>query len=372
MISSFAPAKTEEVNPNGKSIDQPMGWTDVASGGSAYIPVGYDYETDVYISYMYYIISLSANTQYTISTDSYGGAPIIIYDINKTQVAAASCGEDPDTGEYSCEALTYTPSASGLFIIRFAPNDYYGMGEGYNATISPSTTPYSPIQPAVWIAMKSLDTWGFPLEYRDTFSALYAIPTDGLVFYAPLTEAQAKAVTGQTLTLNGTVSYSDQALVVDSGKVTFNIGSEASTGTKPLSVAIWYKGTFSGSSDGCLLCYGSTPFSNTAFCLFVDSSGHPVVTGNGSGRSPITSTAVITDGVWHSIVCTWRDGHTGIYVDGKKTAEGESPITIGGTDAAIGGAFWGDYNQISGSIKAARVYNRVLTAVEVLAVSKVF
>ena len=198
---------------------------------------------------------------------------------------------------------------------------------------------------------------------RIAFSA-GPVPTSGLVFYAPLDASHATAETGQTLTSSGSVSYSDDSMVLNgNGKITFDIGSSASTGTGPVTLSIWYKGT-STSNDMGLFVYGSMPFDNTVCALKIE-SGIAKATGWGSGSVELAAVTSVNNGAWHHIAATFTNSTAVIYIDGDQDNSGNCPINISGRDGAIGGTFWGDYSPLYGAVRAARVYSRVLTAEEI-------
>lgn len=199
------------------------------------------------------------------------------------------------------------------------------------------------------------------------------VPTSGLVFYAPLDASHASAETGQTLNSSGTVNYADESMVIaGSGKITFDVGSSAPTGTNAVTLSIWYKGSQIDSNYSMLIGYGSTPYQATAFCFFLK-NGTLMVSGNGSGSVELHASILVADNGWHHCAATINNNTAQIYQDGELVATGNSPIDIGGTDGAIGGAFWGEYSMLSGgSLKAARIYNSVLSAQDIAALSAEF
>lgn len=231
MISVFLPVRGAAEVPTGTTINDPLGWTDVVSGGSVYVPVGYNYDTGENIDYMYYIVSLTGGTTYTWTTTSYGGAPVYLYNESLSQVAAASCQEDPETYEYSCSNLTYTPESSGLFILKFGINDYNGMGEPYNASMSPAPNTYSPIQPAAWTNMSGIDSWGYPIVYRDTDSAgLLGFSLASAVFAVNAKEGIKDLISGNTPESlgSGTVLQNDELCFDATRALNYSIGSTMS------------------------------------------------------------------------------------------------------------------------------------------------
>ena len=92
-----------------------------------------------------------------------------------------------------------------------------------------------------------------------------AIPTDGLVFYAPLAESKATAETGQTLNVTGSISYQSidgiPCAYFDSSSIeTKNNFTEISGSNSTFTASIWgcmpngYNGVqtllFFGGDDG--------------------------------------------------------------------------------------------------------------------------
>jgi hypothetical protein len=196
----------------------------------------------------------------------------------------------------------------------------------------------------------------------------------GAIFYAPLETSQSKAETGQSLQNDGSVTFTGEYMSVNgSGKITFNAGSSASTGTNPATMSIWYKGNDVTSGDGlCLFSYGNTPSGNTALTIKMI-SGVPYATGWGGGAAQVSSNVNIADSQWHHIAITHTNNTGKIYIDGELRGSGACSVNIGSDrSGSIGGAFWGNYSMCRGSFRAARIYNRVLSDDEVMALAGEF
>lgn len=86
-------------------------------------------------------------------------------------------------------------------------------------------------------------------------SSLYgAIPTDGLVFYAPLAEEKATAETGQTLTKTGTITYSTEdgipcATIGEDSRIGFPVDSFP-VGSSERTICFWAKDTSASGNTG--------------------------------------------------------------------------------------------------------------------------
>lgn len=239
----------------------------------------------------------------------------------------------------------------------------------------PNFVPGTPT--GTWASMDDVDTWGFLTQYRDTLSAglVPSLPTMGLVFYAPLESDQSTAETGQTINKYGSVSFSDSSAVFnDSGTLYFDIGSSASTGTNGVTLSVWFKGETFG-YDQILFGYGTSPESSSGESIFLFCSRSALVmsvTGDLGGSPAVTGNTSVMDNAWHHIAATY-DGNTAtLYIDGNLNASGTLTLDIGATTGGIGGAWWRASRYLKGNVKAARIYNRALSAAEIGTLSTEF
>jgi hypothetical protein len=127
-------------------------------------------------------------------------------------------------------------------------------------------------------------------------------------------------------------------------------------GTGPLSVFVWIKG---GAAGQVILsqAYGDNWLrADAQGCLMTElkALGRP-------GRN-LTSSAIITDGVWHRLGPTWDGSHRVLYVDGAEVAKDTQPspagatygLNIGTGSAFAPGTFW------SGLLDDLYLYSRAM------------
>ena len=123
--------------PDGSSLQSPKAWTDFcASGTSASLePFFSEDESSVTA---YFIVQLTANTQYTMSYgSSMGECSLELKTLSGTTLKSQTADYDEETGDYIDIPIKYTPSATGLFIV-------YANSYGYDTlNISPRPPAYT-------------------------------------------------------------------------------------------------------------------------------------------------------------------------------------------------------------------------------------
>ena len=157
-----------------------------------------------------------------------------------------------------------------------------------------------------------------------------------------------------------------------------NVGNVLNPGSGDLSVFAWVKTTQAGGFNMIVSKRDSSGGSNSGYQLFQNSSGAPSFTfGNGnSNRVRVDSSGPrINDGNWHLVgVVYTRSGNGVLYVDGVAASNGSgSIISQSGMVSNSVPLRFGTENQSSNSIFAwsgvideVRIYNRALSAQEIL------
>lgn len=193
--------------------------------------------------------------------------------------------------------------------------------------------------------------------------AVYPIPSNGLVFYAPLQYDYVDAISGQAAVYtNGdfTTHNGLQCLQLDgSGGVKFPANADVALGTSPLSMVIFIAPTNQYDWRTYLRIRGSN-------------EGEDVVihAKNGDTMEWTGSTYITADGKWQSIVIT-RDGNGGgkSYINGKFNATNETWHGSGdnnGVSMPLSPPAQVDAGEnIIGYIAFAAIYNRELSADEI-------
>lgn len=184
---------------------------------------------------------LSSGTSYTIGTGDayYGGCAL--YDEAQAKVAEETFSYD----NYTTTALTYTPAAAGVYVLKVPGYSYNGASK----TVTFSTRPLDYTPPSLTPNQTSsgFDAFGYPIRHRSALDAgvdAGGITTDGLLLYHPLDENLTSLPTGQTSTNSGTVSYQTYKGVpcakFDSSCVRFG---NLTTLSYPATMSVWYNMT---------------------------------------------------------------------------------------------------------------------------------
>jgi len=207
---------------------------------------------------------------------------------------------------------------------------------------------------------------------------------DGLVAYWKLDETSAGAVvdssgyekhgvnTGATINQTGKFNKSYDFVSTDSDKVTIT-GYKGVTGTNPRTISAWIKSTSAVVNQG-IVHWGIASGGQKSGFRTQDSSGTAnTIRYEVNGGYVVGSTDVLDD-QWHHVAMTWaNDGtpnvlDTKLYVDGVLEAQSDfvSRVinTASGNDVLIGTNAQSQY--FDGNIDDVRIYNRALTAAEIL------
>ena len=190
-----------------------------------------------------------------------------------------------------------------------------------------------------------------------------AMPTEGLVFHASLSEESSTAETGQALTKNGTITY--ETLL---GIPCITKGDTDACLSAPLSVegvftlSFWIKTTYTGEYIGMAyvgeLCIFDT-LSNPNFQFSAKKNYSERVNFQG-----ISKPFKWRDGSWHHIALSITSTESKLYCDGTliSTASGVN-ISASSSHAYIG---WdNDGDNAAASYAQFRIFNRALTDAEI-------
>lgn len=230
------------------------------------------------------------------------------------------------------------------------------------------------------------DEFGHPVNYRSSIKAgcRFPIPNSGLVFYASFNgNTPGTAETGQSLSTYGSISYIKDggipcAYFGGSSYIYYPYSSGAlPSGSSPCTMSIWAKDTVN--SGGALIGYGAPDVDNNNHRQIMLTPTWGIFLSNNSEgyvREPATS----FDNNWHHycIVVNEKVGNYNniqIFTDGILTKYGNLIIT---TDTygnlVFGTSAWdiGTWSLLKGYLAAARIYNRVLTQLEIKALCNEF
>lgn len=194
-----------------------------------------------------------------------------------------------------------------------------------------------------------------------------AIPTDGLVFYAPLAEDKATAETGQTLTKTGAIT-------------------QAKIDGIPCSY-------FNGSSyihvDLSTMPYGTDDFAFSLWCRCDGTSGIILQLGTWSGGARLSQLAsgffelwmtggvrLLTAETYNSMVhvaFTRNSGTSSLYINGSLVATSQESADLSQyTQISLMNSYTHGPRYITGYLAAVRLYNRGLSADEITELANEF
>lgn len=222
------------------------------------------------------------------------------------------------------------------------------------------------------------DAFGYPLKY-DTASEAgcstsVPIPTDGLVFYAPLDKDAATAVTGQSFNVSGTVNYK----TVDGIPCAEFTGSQCikstqmtgfPAGASPRTLSAWIRSIYY-EQDSYTFSYGGEPKSGY-FGLDIDHDTAYIATSGNT--NPLK--CPIDENKWYHFAAAYDGELLHFYCNGELFGSAAFPNPVLNTVldyVNIGAGYSGNRNQFKGQIAACRLYNRVLSDKEIKALSREF
>lgn len=201
------------------------------------------------------------------------------------------------------------------------------------------------------------------------------IPVNGLVFYAPLSEASATAETGQILTAEGTVTYETvddvPCIHLTNGTgLKMNNSTDIPVGTSPRTLSIWCKSAEDVTQTWSYIFGYAGLESSGANFIFSLSEGNKVgVDGFYAGGTIDVANVSFTE--WNHFAVTFSDSVISFYVNGVYAGQiagdtfntGFLYIHIGSCEFA-----W----HFNGYIAGCRIYNRALSQDEITTLANEF
>lgn len=211
MISVFRKGTPQIVGGLGDGTrTSPWYWYGKTSGQTVAVNNSNASSGDKYRVYLR--VKLKGGTTYTIgqtTIDSSGDGMIWLYNSAMSEVASDDHSGGEINGLEVQDVMSYTPSADGVYIIGAGAYDY-ATG---NFTVAISPAPEQETLPEIeyqYPTSSGFNSLGRPLKFRNAKEAgceISRIPEEGLVFYAPLDKEASTAVTGQSLSKVGNVTF---------------------------------------------------------------------------------------------------------------------------------------------------------------------
>lgn len=333
---------------------------------------------------VYVRVNLTAGTEYRLFMNAIDTDTLIaIYHADAPdEESSIEINDDWDEGG-SC--LYFTPDVTGDYFICYSSYPRFSEGErDFTTTIGEASVNPAPNNITAggseitytYETSSGFDAFGYPIK-GDIASAagcaLDLIPTEGLIFYAPLSHSTTEAVTGQQLAVTGSVKYTtidDIDCAEFSGDNQFICSSDVGfpTGVSGRTVSAFVR-RFSADHDTTIVSYGINE-TNKRYSIGFTSSGEIESWGNSNTASFDTTVPVDT---WVHIAVTFSNGIEVLYLNGSLSKEVEhNNINTTLSEACIGACATDHIDKFVGNIAAVRVYNRVLSEQEIKRLSKEF
>jgi hypothetical protein len=221
----------------------------------------------------------------------------------------------------------------------------------------------------------------FPL-HSGTLTGGYTIYLCGFQFeklgYSTNFVVGSRSASQSLIDLTGNTVPDITACTYDaSGNITFNASSSyirmpnsTLLDSQTITMESWCKPTVT-SQSGFLFEKGSV---NSQYSMFFETGGNFFfrTTGTSTGDLTFTTATYITAGAWNHVVCTYGAGTKTCYVNGVQVAQQTGltgTISTNSSGMSIGayGGYSGAHSYFfNGSIGMTKVYNKALTAAEVM------
>lgn len=335
---------------DGSSMDKAVSWETISPSGTT------GTLSTMYGNAFWVAVGLTAGTTYS---STFGGmdSSVTLYDSSGTQLAQSSF----DWDSWVSTPLSYTPSTSGTYYLKFSMSYYEGGDVSVDCSPRPSSVP----RPAysAWETSSGFDDKGFPKAYRSASDAGVAsgIPASGLVFYAPLNQSRPTAETGQTLNASN-VSYTSingiACAYFDGNASIYTSISGLPAGNSPRSVSLWTKLT-STSTNKAAFSYGSQN-NNQLFGIQFFPNGDSSIRICGWAYDFDISMSKSDAQQWHNIVLTYDSATICAYVDGVLTLSQSAPDYATAESNLYIGSMLGNDMYFYGYICGMRIYNQAL------------
>lgn len=382
MISVFKKGTPIQTGGAGDgSRENPWYWYQKTSGHT--VDVNNDGTSGEDNHRLYFRVHLRGGVEYTMGQTTPGGedGKIWLYDAAMSEIMSGDDEEVDIEGNGYTDGFTFEPAADGVYIIGAGTysteEDYTG---NYTVAISPlpevETIPNAAL---IYPTSSGFNAIGKPIKYRSADEAgikILTIPTDGLIFHAPLRSNKSTAETGQGLTIPDDCTFGTYKGVdctqLDNAGIESPVNCDFSN--KQMTVCYGFNSSYTGTYTG-HFAFDQTntwqAFENRSFLTIKVNGSNPRV----QIENFINNDAgYFRDGNWHYYAHVITDGHQKTFVDGNGYAESAfSGIAFpdGASTLYIGDSTDGDY--MYGSRMADfRIYNRALSEDEIRALSKEF
>lgn len=196
------------------------------------------------------------------------------------------------------------------------------------------------------------------------------IPEEGLIFHASLSAEASTAETGQTLVTTGNITYETFGNIpcayFDGGSYIYSTVSDIPVGASSRTMSLWLRSDYVMKSY--FMAYGSTS-SNRYFSLLIGDSYYLLGFVAWSNDHELDTEYDLTQ--WVNYTATYDGSNLKLYVNGTLSKTISMSLDTGTSDLYIGSRTGGE-EAFNGYLAGCRIYNRVLTDDEILALSQEF
>lgn len=309
-----------------------------------------------------------SNNTWTMLTMTYDGSYVKTY-INgvqdKSRSYSTSVATTTKLGAFSRSATSGQESGEYFLgkLDEIGLWDYAMPTSGIKDLMNLYTTPLS---------TSGFDDLGHSIAFTSAQEAgcvFIDVPKEGLLYYASLNGSTPyKAETGQTLQLNGSISYTTADGIPCAY---FNGGSSIDatidglpTSNSARTVSLWLKAAKVQKSY--MLAYGYQEPSQY-FCLMIGQSLNHLGFVGWSADYQISAYYDLTK--WTHYLVTYGDGTLTMYANGKSQKTVSVSLYTGSSKVYLGSRIYNS-EYFKGYIAAARIYNRVLSQDQITMLSK--
>ena len=212
------------------------------------------------------------------------------------------------------------------------------------------------------------DDFGYPIAY-DTASeaecAYSALPKEGLLFYAPLSEQKDAAETGQAFEVHGTLTYQEYQgipCVYCNSSYLYFPDTGFPTGNQPFTLSAWVNVAGNAGSYNCFFGWGTAGSSKLATLVYHKSGtlGISFYADESSMYTPVKGLSV-----WQHVLVTFDGTTVNVYFDGVLAGTRDKTNCAITLNRGSIGRSPADRDSANCYVAACRIYNRALEDKEI-------
>ena len=205
------------------------------------------------------------------------------------------------------------------------------------------------------------------------------IPTDELLFYAPLASATETAETGQWMNTFGDIAYEVSsgvpcAILNGSSYIDFdpsNFVHGDSKGTFCFSISLWAKGETTD-KQRCIFSYGEDSANRAVAVMYAPDNSVKIIGTRDAGNEWQSEDQVVNQSEWNHIAYVNHGTYEEIFLNGSKIGRFDYVREVHRTVARIGCLVTDETFNYMGRVAAVRYYRNAITDEEITALASEF